>query len=212
MRKARFGRVTSSNLGAICKCKNSNEPESLIKTVMGYNNFSNASVKWGRDHEPAARKKYILVKKAAGHKISVTETGLYVQKDIPFLGASPDGLVNDDDQKGVLEVKCPFKYRFSKIAEGTKDPQFCCKLNGDKIQLKQNHNYFYQVQAQMALTNTQWCDFVFWTLSDVHIERINFNEQFWQECLVKVITFYQKFVLPELFTCRLQRGKCLFNN
>ena len=44
---------------------------------------------------------------------------------------------------------------------------------------------------------------------DIHIEQsqISFNEQFWQECLIKVIIFYQKFVLPELFTCRVQRGK-----
>lgn len=209
-KKARIGRVTSSNFGAICKCKNS-EPVSVIKTVMGYNRFSNASVKWGRDHEPAARRKYVLVKKDAGHKISVTDTGLYVKTDIPFLGSSPDGLVNDNGQNGVLEVKCPFKWRLSKIDDASKDSQFCCEINKDQVQLKRNHNYYYQVQAQMALTNSSWCDFVIWTLSDIHIERISFNEQFWQDCLVKVIEFYQKFVLPELFSCRVQRGKCLYD-
>ncbi|ESO88647.1 hypothetical protein LOTGIDRAFT_165431 [Lottia gigantea] len=209
-KKARVGRVTSSNFEAICKYKNT-EPESLIKTVMAYNNFTNASVRWGRDHEPAARRKYVLVKKAAGNTISVTDTGLYVQKNLPFLGSSPDGLVDDNGNIGVLEVKCPFKWRFSKIVDACTDSQFCCEMNKDKVILKRSHNYYYQVQAQMALTNSLWCDFVVWTLCDISIERIAFNKQFWQECLVKVINFYQKFVLPELFSCRVQRGKRLYD-
>ncbi|GFV27600.1 hypothetical protein TNCV_2522851 [Trichonephila clavipes] len=35
--------------------------------------------------------------------------GLFVDKDKPFLCASPDGLVGDD---GLIENKCPYSARF----------------------------------------------------------------------------------------------------
>ena len=40
------------------------------------------------------------------------------------------------------------------------------------IHLKKNHNYYYQVQGQIAVLNMPWCDFVVWTTQDMHIERI----------------------------------------
>jgi len=43
---------------------------------------------------------------------ALKDTGLHVLKDKPYLGAPPDGLVECNCHgKGVLEIKCPYKYQ-----------------------------------------------------------------------------------------------------
>ena len=41
--------------------------------------------------------------------------------------------------------------------------------------LYSNHDYYYQVQGNMHVSNHAWCDFI-WTTKDIHIERI-FTDQ-----------------------------------
>ena len=43
--------------------------------------------------------------------IKILETGLLVQPWIPWLGASPDGLVLIDSKPYLIEIKCPFTKR-----------------------------------------------------------------------------------------------------
>ena len=88
---------------------------------MDYSQFDNEYVKWGRTHEPAARRKYALLTKQ-----NVTTCGLIVNKDYPHLAASPDGIVHTASGKGLLEIKCPYKWGDCTPEEAAKDPQFCC--------------------------------------------------------------------------------------
>jgi len=49
-----------------------------------------------------------------GHKVEICPSGLVVRGDYPHLGASPDGKVLDPvahPHFGIIEVKCPHKYR-----------------------------------------------------------------------------------------------------
>lgn len=36
--------------------------------------------------------------------IKISECGLFIDEDYPFVGATPDGVINDDT---IVEVKCP---------------------------------------------------------------------------------------------------------
>lgn len=69
----------------------------------------------------------------------------------------------------------------------------------------------FQVQGQMALYEVQWADFVVWTTKGISVERITFDETLWQEMLKKLHSFYLNSVIPELFSCRVKRGKKLFS-
>lgn len=40
--------------------------------------------------------------------LSVAESGLHILGPLPFIAASPDGLVSEFGEHGVLEIKCPF--------------------------------------------------------------------------------------------------------
>ena len=203
-KRARHGRLTSSNFGLVCKRKKETY-DGALKTVMDYSKFENDYVKWGRNHEPAARRKYSVVTKQ-----TVTTCGLFVNKDFPHLAASPDGIIQTGNGNGLLEIKCPYKWRDCTPEEAAKDPQFCCKLVNGNLKLKEKHSYYYQVQGQMAIAKFQWCDFVVWTLKGIHVERIKFDLKFWQDALKTLNKFYVKAVIPELFTTRVKRGKNLY--
>lgn len=61
-------------------------------------------VREGLDNEEAARKKYIALK---NNKVRLSKVGLIVNPGFPILGASPDGLVYDEETGdfGLLEIK-----------------------------------------------------------------------------------------------------------
>ena len=61
--------------------------------------------RWGCSHEQLAKAPWL-------YSLSITEAGLFVDYCEPYLGASPDGLVECKCcGKGVLEVKCPICHK-----------------------------------------------------------------------------------------------------
>ncbi|KAL5010353.1 hypothetical protein ScPMuIL_012658 [Solemya velum] len=212
-KKARFSRLTSSNFGTICKRKDSTAPDCLLKTIMGYSDFDVKSVRWGSSHEAAARKTYHKIITKTHPKLRVFQCGLIVHPTYPHLGSSPDALLfceHCDIHEGVLEIKCPYKWRTVTPFEAAKDKTFCCEIIGNKIQLKKNHAYYYQIQGQLAITGRKWCDFFVWTLKGHSMERIHFEKEMWKSMSTKLKEFYVRAVIPELFSLRVKRGLALY--
>ena len=133
---------------------------------------------------------------------TVLHSGLVVNPGIPYLGATPDGKVIDkshNDKYGLLEIKCPYKFRNVSIQEAVLDKSFCMEQIDDKIRLKRNHCYFYQIQGQMALSGLKWCDFVVYTFQSIFVERIAFEEDIWADVMLPCLTkFYFEHALPYL--------------
>lgn len=77
------------------------------------------------------------------------------------MAASPDGLVGDDC---IIEIKCPFSIRdyTPENAYEEKKIKYLEKKN-EKLVLKKNHDYFYQIQGQLHITQKKYCYFVVWT-------------------------------------------------
>ena len=98
----------------------------------------------------------------------ISNAGFVISEDHPFLGTSPDGYVCDPDaleSYGLVEVKCPYKYRGYAPNDACLNVDIFCELatqsSGDqKVQLKRSHSYYCQVQGQMAITERAWCDFL----------------------------------------------------
>jgi len=114
--------------------------------------FSTPATRWGQMHEKDAIAKF----EEMSH-IKVRPCGLFISKEYPFIGATPDALVCEVT---VLEVKCPYSIREEKIS-----PEIlsCLELRDGELHLKRSHNYYYQVQTQLLATGRQCCDFVIWT-------------------------------------------------
>ena len=79
------------------------------------------------------------------------------------------------------------------------DNSFCClSVNGHPM-LKQNHEYYFQVQGQMAITGIHTCDFVIWTPSDFLVLSVLYDEIFWKtQCYAALKHFYLYVMLPEI--------------
>lgn len=92
---------------------------------------------------------------------SIQPAGLFIDVKIPFLAASPDGLINNN---ALVEIKCP-----SSIKDYTPEEAYNLKklkyidLNDGKFVLKKNDNFYYQIQGQLHITGRDIGYFIVWT-------------------------------------------------
>lgn len=213
----RTGRLTASAFKRICCCT---KPVGLLKTLLYPSDraVSEAMV-YGRDHEKDAVAAYVQLMRSMDVEVEVFETGLHIHKEHPLLAASPDRLVRIDGGEGLLEVKCLPSKKGMTVEDACKDRKFCCALKDGVASLKTNHEYYYQVQGQMAVTGHMWCDFAIWTEGEdgspanIHVERISFNQSFWQnEMLPALHHFMLHAFIPELLTQRIRRLGVLYTS
>uniref|UniRef100_A0A667WH11 YqaJ viral recombinase domain-containing protein n=1 Tax=Myripristis murdjan TaxID=586833 RepID=A0A667WH11_9TELE len=131
----------------------------------------------------------------------VATCGFFINPAFPEVGASPDGTVRCSCcGKGCIEIKCPSKYKHSTIHQAclAKDRNFCLELVDGELNLKQGHPYYTQVQTQIFVTDSKYCDFVVWTLKDCAFLHILPNPEFWRAHLQKAQPFFTAVSLPEL--------------
>lgn len=180
-------------------------PDNLVLRIIKPRNFSSRATLYGIDNEQNAIREYIAYQKLHGHPhLTVSPSGFLISCGHPFLGASPDGAVYDPANTqypfGFLKIKCPYTARNILPSEACRDSTFCCNLDAQSgsLMLKKSHDYYCQIQGQMALGERPWCDFVIYTQRGIHVQRIHFHEVFWRELLPKLISFYNNCVVPEV--------------
>ena len=192
--KSREKRVTSSKFGEILKRKSVPSNAFLKNMFISKDLRGVRSVAHGIEKESFARKVYVKKMKKHNHDITVYHSGLVVNPAFPYFGASPDGKVvdkNASDMFGLLEIKCPFKYRNVLPSEAVGNADFCLELIAGRPRLKRNHEYHYQIQGQMAIAGISWCDFVAFTNKGIFVERVPFSKDFWvREMFPKLTEFY----------------------
>jgi len=211
--KYRAGRITASRMKAVCHTNADKPSQSLIKTICYPEAFSfnSKATSWGCQHEKQARDIYFNALKGHHDEFSVTDSGLVINSQWPYVGASPDGIVECKCHgKGVLEIKCPFCHKESTLKDAAVDREFCLKQQpGDgQLHLDPNHAYYYQIQTQLFVCNVEYADFCVCTFmrddsnsyddSGIHIERIERNPNFWDGCIEKAQHFFKISLLPEL--------------
>ena len=160
-----------------------------------------AATKYGIEMEPIARKAFTGHFKLYHENVKVTETGLHVNTNFPYLGASPDGLVLCSCHgKGLLEIKCPFKYR-DNLKGWQYDPTFPISPDGD---IRTSHKYDFQLQHQMLVTNVQFTYFYIWSKSpdseNFLIVKVVKDDDFCTKLLEKCDKLFNIVILPELLT------------
>lgn len=134
---------------------------------------TNRHMQWGVQFEAAARNDYEAI---TGN--FVEETGFWVHPTLPWLGASPDGLIGHD---GLVEVKCP-----------TDAP--------GRVPI----NHRIQCLIQLAVTGRQWVDYFSWGsngkrfLARVHRAGI-------PGLIVRLEAFYRAFVVTGIEPPRKKR-------
>lgn len=200
-REMRHVRLTASNFGKICKLRPTTD---RVKTVRGllYSDFKgNEAVRWGCDHEDVALRCFEDVT-----GFTVKKCGLFIDESKPFVAASPDGVLESQD--ALVEVKCPFTAKDMMVEEAVRKGllKFLGFDNG-KLMLRDNHNYYYQIQGQLNITGRSECYFIVWTTKDLWFQVIKKDESFWKGCMEKLEVFYMEHMLPELLKVKSETYK-----
>lgn len=198
----RAGRITASNFKSVCRTSVEHPSVSLIKRICFPENyvFSSSSVQYGRENEKKARNTYFKKNSKLHSNLKIVDCGLKVNREFPHIGASPDGIVTCDCcGTGVVEVKCPFSQRNSRTLKAifSKKNSPLIMVNGSLI-MNKKHQYYYQIQMQMFVSDVAYCDFVVWNNSETLIVRCLKDTIFWEQEYPKTTSFFYKTILPEL--------------
>lgn len=198
-------RITASMFGSVLSRKPETPPRSLVLRIIQAKTFSTPATAYGIEMEECAIKEYVSYQHDHGHQhLMVTPSGVVINPIYPFLGASPDGAVydpsNPNEPYGFLEVKCPYTAKTLTPTEACDLSGFCCRLSSSgHLELRESHQYYAQVQGQMAVGERPWCDFVVYTPKGINVQRIPFSQSYWKDKLLpKLTSFYDNCVAPEL--------------
>ncbi|KAL1268558.1 hypothetical protein QQF64_033921 [Cirrhinus molitorella] len=101
----RAGRVIGSVFSEVARA---NRPVSLIKRICypHSSQFSTEATRWGQVNEERARANYISMMQDHHEDFQVQASGFIINPDIPWIGATPDGMVTCTCHgDGILEIK-----------------------------------------------------------------------------------------------------------
>jgi putative phage-type endonuclease len=198
--EARKYRLTGSNFGAAVGNNKYTSPEKLVSEMLNPTFTGNDATRHGNKYEPEARNAYVAHKKQElanqlgvqmlnDRDFYVTESGLHIWQDLPFLAVSPDGHVRERGMQGLLEIKCPY-------------------TSGNMLEEIPAY-YNDQMQGLMAILGYSWADFFVWQPDNRYsIRRIEFDARYWEELLLPRLTaFYSNLFLPEYVKQELHRRR-----
>ena len=209
----RNDRITASNFFFAAKKVDANlqvinpgKSKTFLSNVCGYYpKVKSKATQWGLGNEALARKLYIKNSRKKHHNLHVSECGLFIDLEFPYIAASPDALVSCTcHEPGLLEIKCPWTHRGSTITQYATDKKSCLEMVNNEPRLKRTHMYWYQVQCQMHATKRKWYDFFLCTTKDSFLERVTYNEVFFAANVEKAKVVYEKLIVPEIFTRELK--------
>lgn len=176
----RKGRVTASRMHEASRCTMLNG--SLTGKIMGISSGFSFAMKRGTDLEGHV---FAVLQKEYP---SLRNTGLVLDPEFPWMGASPDGLADDF----VLEIKCPYTPN-----------TYACYIDVNKLSKK----YFAQIQLQMhmtrrtkALLGVAALDFE--KTRNVTKVWIDYDKEYVDKVMEESYEFWQKGVFPALLRKR----------
>lgn len=106
---------------------------------------TNKYMDYGTENEEVARMLYTEV---TGNEVEMVGS---MPSSVPFFSASPDGIVQELDKKGVLEIKCPKIEAAMLYIDNVHDSESLKLVKPE---------YYWQTQAEMLVAGADFCDFV----------------------------------------------------
>ena len=200
----REGRITASNFYRVftkvesMKVNEENSADKLVDSLLGKAKppTNLPALKYGRDMEPIAVKEFIKYFKKHHKDVRYRECGIFIDKTKQYLGASPDLLIECSCcGEAVVEIKNPFS--IANEIPSADNLSYLCMCNG-QVALKQQHQYFAQVQGEMAITKRQLGYFFVYTQKGYHLETIRFNATYWHRLEENLTWFYSNCLSPAL--------------
>lgn len=204
----RAGRITASSVFNCLHFSGQNNNGHLVKQILGQkdscmNSEFIPALVYGRKYEPKAREIYLETNGKIHKKLKYAAAGLVISDKLPFIGASPDGLIECECcLPGCIEIKCPYthKEKTPKAAAESDSKNFELKNGTPVLRKNRNSPYFCQMLCQMAVTKRTYCDFILYTQSGIFSERVHFDEELWKSMEENIVKFYQTFIFPKIIS------------
>ncbi|XP_003730120.1 uncharacterized protein LOC115928222 [Strongylocentrotus purpuratus] len=194
----RAGRITASRVYDVLHTNQDNPAKSVLLSITNPNiaPINTASLKYGRDNESHVLEEYSRT--CSHNDIKITHTGLRLDAERHWLGASADGLVECSCHgKGVIEIKCPYSARSMSREEYLKSEYCCLDANSN---LKYGHRYYDQVQMQMRVYNVDYCTFIIKVGNELMINQVQYNDFYVHAVVSKLEKFWRANIICELVT------------
>ena len=150
-------------------------------------------MKYGLESEPKAIGKY-----ESQTNRNVSTSGFRVNPEYPFLGSSSDGLAGED---GIIEIKSLKIFKHCTIESVSSNQSsvplvvlnkqcYYVTVDNNKCELRHSHEYYYQIQMQLLVTEKEFCDFILYAENGpVSIERIYRDEHIIADILKCLTSF-----------------------
>ncbi|XP_077420898.1 uncharacterized protein LOC144051023 [Vanacampus margaritifer] len=199
--RQRAGRLTTSDFKALTRTSIERPSLSLINRICypGSCVLSPDDTRWGCKHAKTAMKLYSSIQASSHQAFTTRDCGFVVWKENPHVGASPDSIVRCKCcGVGCVQIKCFHCLQQESLTAVDHDHSFyCCRDDWCEIPLKHDDAYYFRVQAQLRITNGNYCDFVVWRNDTISVQRIKFDVNF---CIdtSRVNFAYCHIILPEL--------------
>ena len=127
------------------------------------------SIKYGIEKEDSARKKYCEFTGS-----TVIEVGIVIKDKFWWFGASPDGLILNQnhrpDNYGLLEIKCIWSCRDGQIEN--------CNFLDKQGKLKKTHKYWWQIQLTAWVTGAKYAHLFLYTDHDCKLICVPLDTKF----------------------------------
>lgn len=196
-------RLTASHFGKVCNRKAKTQTSKTVKEILYQKDLSKIpAIGYGIAHEAKALQD--LFKKLGK---DILPSGLFIDKDLHYLGASPDGLINDSE---IVEVKCLLSIDGMELNDVWKDKKYRSArsifMKNDIQKMNKKHKYYHQVQGQLHISGRNVCHFAIWNGREIHNIVVNRDDTFWKNHMEpKLSKFYNDCLAPEIIDPRLVR-------
>lgn len=204
---ARKNLLTASNFGRVSRMRTTTSCSATVRSILYPSASTTSAMVYGRMNEPKAIAG--LQEKLAedGIEVTIRPCGLFIDRHLEYLAASPDGVIDDTT---IVEVKCPptatnyhpedaLQQRVTAIHK-----YFDAR---DRSKMNPSHHYYYQVQGQLHITESTICYFAVWTPLGVKYVKVLRDDDFWSQKMEPYLTrFYQECLIPEIVDGRKNRN------
>ena len=198
-------RITASRFGKVMSARNEKSLETLVQSMRSpRSSHIPYACRIGLYEEENAKLAYInYMREVNDVNVTIIPCGLCVPTSSPHMASTPDGIVQVSGSlfPHVLEIKCivdtnPVPQSICDIAK-QRGSRFYCKLNQDgSLQLKKNHQYYYQVLGEMATTGLLTADFVIYhpRTKEIKVIRVTYDGEDWKKLKNKLDHFIYKYL------------------
>ena len=169
--------------------------------------FQTYWMRYGLASEAKAIEKY-----ERAFNVKVRRCGLWVNPKFPFLGCSPDGLVDDDTVVEIKALKLLKEYSVEQITSATSVvpkhvlKRQCFVVKDGKCVLQRSHSYYYQCQHILLVTERKSCVFILYAESGPDsVEKITRDEALITKILEYIQALWMRVIAPEIFEMRAPR-------